>query len=102
VAFSRGFSNVEFNRNQFFMVGVFILLLGIQFRMVDSVTLNDKTSKFLAARAASGTTSTLASIMPTGSVPKQTLHPPQWLGWALISMGAVCILHSLAMKKPGG
>jgi uncharacterized membrane protein YhaH (DUF805 family) len=93
---------VEFNRNQFFMVGVFMLLLGIQFRMVETVTLNDKASKFLAARAASTTTSTLANILPTGGVPKQTLHPPQWLGWALISIGAVCVLHSLAMKKPGG
>ncbi len=93
---------MEFNRNQFFMAGVFILLLGIQFRMVDTITLNDKTSKFLAARAASATTNTLANILPTGGVPKQTFHPPQWLGWALISGGAVCILHSLAMKKPGG
>lgn len=100
--FFRGNSHVEFNRNQFFLVGVFVLLLGIQFRMVDTITLNDKASKFLAARAASSATTTLASLMPTGGVPKQTLHPPQWLGWALISVGAVCILHSLGMQKPGG
>ncbi|MCC7083844.1 MAG: hypothetical protein IT427_02425 [Pirellulales bacterium] len=92
---------MEFNRNQFFMVGVFLLLLGIQFRMVDTITLNDKTSKFLADRTSSSST-TLAMLMPTGGVPRQTLHPPQWLGWALISVGAVCVLHSLAMKKPGG
>ena len=93
---------MEFNRNQFFLTGVFFLLLGIQFRMVDSITLNDKTSKFLAARAASTTTNTLANIVSPGGVPKQVLRPPQWLGWALISVGAVCILHSLGMKKPGG
>jgi hypothetical protein len=90
---------VEFNRNQFFMAGVFVLLLGIQFRMVDTITLNDKTSKFLAARSSSTVGSSLTSI--TG-VPKQVLHPPTWLGWAFVSAGAVCILHSLAMKKPGG
>lgn len=93
---------MEFNRNQFFLVGVFVLLLGIQFRMVNTVTLNDKTSKFLAARAAQTSSNPLLSMMPTGTVPKQVLHPPTWIGWALISVGAVCILHSLGMKKPGG
>lgn len=92
---------MEFNRNQFFMVGVFVLLLGIQFRLINTITLNDKTSKFIASRASSTATNTLVAMMPT-STTKQVLHPPQWLGWSLISIGAVCILHSLAMKKPGG
>ena len=92
---------MEFNRNQFFMVGIFLLLLGIQFRMVDSATLNEKTTRFLAARA-SATTSAAASFLPTSTVPKKVVRPPQWLGWSLMSVGAVCILHSLAMKRPGG
>ena len=91
---------MEFNRNQFFMIGVFLLLIGIQFRLLDSVTLNEKTTRFLASRS-SVTTSSLASIMPTSTV-RKVIHPPQWLGWALMSVGGVCILHSLAMKKPGG
>jgi hypothetical protein len=91
---------VEFNRNQFFMIGVFLLLIGVQFRLLDSVTLNEKTTRFLASRS-SVTTSSLASIMPTSTV-RKVIHPPQWLGWALMSVGGVCILHSLAMKKPGG
>jgi hypothetical protein len=90
---------VELNRNQFFMAGVFLMLLGVQFRLLDSVTLNEKATEFLANHTSSSSAG-LASIMPT--VPKKTFHPPQALGWALMSIGAVCILHSLAMKKPGG
>jgi hypothetical protein len=91
---------VEFNRNQFFMVGVLVLLLGIQFRLVDSLTLNEKTTRFLASRS-SVATSSITSFMPTSTV-RKVVHPPTWLGWSLMSIGGVCILHSLAMKKPGG
>ena len=94
--------NVEFNRNQFFMLGVFVLLLGVQFRFVDSATLNEKTTQFLAAHTASAATTGALAILPSSSIPKKVIHPPQWLGWSLMSIGAVCILHSLAMKKPGG
>ena len=92
---------MEFNRNQFFMTGIFLMLLGVQFRLVDSITLNDKTTRFLAAHAGSATTSTTASMFPSSTVPRKVIEPPQWLGWALISVGAVCVLHSLAMKRPG-
>ena len=27
--------------------------------------------------------------------------PPEWLGWATVSVGSVLILHSLAMPRPG-
>ena len=91
---------MEFNRNQFFMAGIFLLLLGLQFRMVESVTLNEKTTRFLAKNSSSAAANGLANILP--STVRQVVHPPQWLGWALMSVGGVCILHSLAMKKPGG
>jgi hypothetical protein len=29
------------------------------------------------------------------------LRPPVWLGYALMSVGGVLMLHSLAMKRPG-
>ena len=32
---------------------------------------------------------------------KHRVEPPSWLGWALVSVGSVLILHSLALKKPG-
>jgi hypothetical protein len=91
---------MEFNRNQFFMIGVLLVLLGVQFRLVESATLNEKTTQFLAAHSGAAASGFMA-VMP-GSVGHKVIQPPQWLGWAFISIGAVCILHSLAMKKPGG
>jgi hypothetical protein len=92
---------VELNRNQFFMIGIFLVLLGVQFRLLDSATLNAKTTQYLQKRAASNPTG-LVSTFFASATGNQVIHPPQWIGWSLVSIGAVCILHSLAMKKPGG
>ncbi|WP_425400536.1 hypothetical protein [Aeoliella sp.] len=94
---------MEFNRNQFFFLGVFILLIGIQVRMVDSYTLSAKATKFLADRssgavASASDNSVATSVAPIGN---KTFQPPEWLGWCLISIGAVLVLHSLAMPRPG-
>jgi hypothetical protein len=37
----------------------------------------------------------------TSAAPRKVLQPPEWLGWCLISVGAVLVLHSLAMNRPG-
>lgn len=101
---------MEFNRNQFLMAGLVILFLGIQFRVVESFTLNRESSEFLAARfpqkqgsIASPSSFTQFSAWTGGAspAPLRTVHPPRWLGYALISVGVVLVLHSLAMKKPG-
>ena len=95
---------MEFNRNQYFMVGLVVLLFGLQFRMVESFVLNERASRFLSERNWSGGSNdglrpVLAAVGPT---PHKTLHPPDWMGFAVISVGSVLILHSLAMKRPGG
>ena len=92
---------MELNRNQFFMVGIFLVLLGVQFRLLDSATLNTKTTEFLAKRASANPMG-LAAMFASSGAGNKVVHPPQWIGWSLMSIGAVCILHSLAMKKPGG
>jgi hypothetical protein len=97
---------VELNRNQFFMFGLVFVLLGVQLRMVDTFVLNEKASRFLAERAwpaAIGGNPASQPILPAvGPTPNRTLHPPTWLGFAVISLGSVFILHSMAMKRPGG
>ena len=97
--------HVEFNRNQYFMFGLVLLFMGIQFRMVETYVLNEKASRFIAERldrGAADSSGATRSIMPAaGPTPRRTIQPPDWLGWALGSAGAVLILHSLAMKKPG-
>ena len=95
---------MEFNRNQYLILGLVLLLLGLQIRVVESYVLNERTSSFVAERfapmaSADGGGGTFAALGPT---PLRTIRPPVWLGYCLISVGAVLILHSLAMKKPGG
>jgi hypothetical protein len=95
---------VEINRNQYFLMGLVVLLLGLQVRMVDSYVLNAKATTFIAERFKMLGDSDVAdgSFMATaGPTPLRTVRPPIWLGYAFISLGAVLILHSLAMKRPG-
>jgi hypothetical protein len=95
---------VEFNRNQYFFLGAVILLVGLQLRMVASYTLTSEATRYLAERTQqSSTQATLVSFTgDMGALPKKVISPPEWVGWCLMSVGSVLILHSLAMKKPGG
>jgi hypothetical protein len=71
--------------------------------------LNDKASRFLAQRFGGeegpgrmgiGQAFPLMPSIATG--PMRTVTPPDWIGWALLSVGSVLVLHSLVMPKPGG
>jgi hypothetical protein len=94
--------DMDLNRNQFFFLGLVVLLIGVQVRYVSAYVLNPQATKFLADRTG---TSTAASSMFTafGDVTgaRKVVSPPEWLSWCLISVGAVLCLHSLAMPKPG-
>jgi hypothetical protein len=100
---------MEFNRNQFFMAGLVLFMLGIQFRMVDAVVFNERATQFIAQRMQDLKQGQIASASDvpalyaaSGPVAQHRFDPPSWLGWSLISVGSVLILHSLALKKPGG
>ncbi len=97
---------MDITRNQFFFAGLACLLIGIQFRMVDSVELTPEFTQFLAERTghplASVNAATQAITQSDRPLAKKTVKPPDWLGFSLISIGAVLILHSWGMKKPGG
>lgn len=94
---------MELNRNQYFFLGVVILLMGVQLRMVSAFVLTDDATRFLAERTrASASEGAIVSLSSDiGALPNKVIHPPEWLGWCLISIGAVLMLHSLAMPKPG-
>jgi hypothetical protein len=92
---------MEINRNQYFLVGVVLLLLGLQLRMVDTFELSAEATKILAHKTAE--TEAQASFMTTTAQitgTKKQIKPPQWVGWCLLSIGSVLVLHSMAMKKP--
>jgi hypothetical protein len=94
---------MDLNRNQFFFLGLVVLLIGVQVRFVSSYVLNPKATKFLAERTgqSSSTSSFFAMTSGTDAAPRKVLQPPEWLGWCLMSVGAVLVLHSLALQKPG-
>ena len=94
---------MEINRNQYFMIGLVLLFIGIQFRVVDAFVLNEGTTRYLAERTQPATTSTTVRWLPAAGPPSQrTIQPPEWLGYSLMSVGSVLILHSLAMRRPEG
>jgi len=95
---------MELNRNQFFMAGLVLLFLGIQFRLVDSFTLNDKATRFVVNRIQdkSAAPNPVTALSSSATLPRKVIRPPEWLGYALLSIGSVLVLHSLAMPKPGG
>ncbi len=92
---------MEFNRNQYFFTGLVLLLLGIQFRMVESYALTPEAAKIVQKVGQSPDVASAANPFGQAIVTK-SVSPPDWLGWCLMSIGSVLILHSLAMKKPGG
>jgi hypothetical protein len=95
---------MDINRNQYFLVGLVLLLVGIQIHLVDSYVLTPEFTQILAERTghplASVNAATSALIQPDASPIKKTISPPQWLGWAVMSIGSVLVLHAMGMKKP--
>jgi hypothetical protein len=96
---------MELNRNHYLAVGTIVLLLGLQLRFVESVRLTKESTKFWAEKFSKSEEplepiqlTSLLSIPVTGQM--KTIHPPRWLGWSLLSLGAVLVLHSLTMRKP--
>jgi hypothetical protein len=95
---------MDLNRNQFFFLGLLVLMIGIQVRYVSAYVLNPKATQFLAERTGQSSASAspfYSAMTGLGAGPRKTLEPPEWLSWCLISVGAVLCLHSLAMQRPG-
>jgi hypothetical protein len=94
---------MDLNRNQFFFIGLVVLLLGLQVRYVNAYVLKPEATKFLAERTgqSSATNTFFAAVAGSSMAPRKVVQPPEWLSWCLISVGAVLCLHSLAMPKPG-
>lgn len=99
---------MDFNRNQFFFMGALILMIGLQVRAVDTYVLSPEATKFLAERSGNSTVASaatspgqfVAANSPATPAIRKSIKPPEWLGWCLTSIGAVFVLHSLAMPRP--
>lgn len=93
------------NRNHYYLLGLVLFFLGIEFRMVDSLTLTPEVTAFLARKTGHpiAAVSSAAQAIAPESRPliKKSVKPPEWLGWTLLSVGSVLVLHSWAMPKAG-
>ena len=95
---------MEINRNQWFVIGIVVFLMGLQLRAVSAYWLTEETTRLLAERAVETTPaekSILALTAATPTSPRKVIQPPEWSGWCLVSIGSVVILQSLAMRRPG-
>ena len=95
---------MDLNRNHYFIFGVILFLLGLQFRYVSSFELNEKSSRMIDKRLGSATVAHSQPFAPLFGAMRQTnrvVRPPTWLGWSLMSIGGVLFIYSLSMKKPG-
>ena len=90
-------------RNRYFLLGVLFILLGIQFRMVDSFVLNESATRTLAkvTKSEPVAESTMFSSFVMRVVPKPTkrVTPPRWLGLAMIAVGTVISCHAIAIPR---
>lgn len=84
------------NRNHYMAIGVILLLLGLVILKIDVVTLNDTSTKFLAQQLG---TEMQAGIVEAAPV-KKTITIPPWTRFLCISVGAILMLHAMAMPKP--
>ncbi len=86
-----------------FILGVLALLIGIQLRGVESFVLTQKASTFIEQKVRQTRADQAdpygSLLMTAGPVPKKTIRPPRWLGWAMLSVGAVLVLHGLTSRR---
>jgi hypothetical protein len=89
---------MDLNRHQFLFIGLIVLMIGLQVRYVSAFVLNPQATQFLAEHTGQ---SSPGATSGANAGPRKVLQPPEWLSWCLMSVGAVLVLHSLAMPKPG-
>lgn len=84
------------SRNHYMMLGTALLLLGVTIFKVENVTLNQESTTLIAQQAAED-----GALLPVPTASRKTFPVPPWLRFSLISVGAILMLHAVAMK-PGG
>ena len=89
---------------KFFTFGLVIILVGIQFRLIDKVTLTPKANERVARLHSPEKMDKVDKaniIVPTVKIPRKPITPPDWFGWMMITCGSVSFFHALMLPKDG-
>ena len=92
---SQGESAVQLKRSHLLLVGLVLFFMGVQFRLIQSFTLSEGSSRFIAAQMGNIPERTIAAWPDVAA--RKVVEPPNWLGLALMSVGSVLTLKSLSM-----
>jgi hypothetical protein len=81
-------------RSIFCSIGVFVLLWGISFLMIDKIvwTFKDETQQEPGFRG---------MFTSVNEERQKVFDPPDWMAFSLLSAGAVTVLYSVALPKKG-
>ncbi len=74
-------------RALFWAIGLYAVLLGAQFMLIDRAVLHD------SERPAAGAFASLTQSSPEAFV------PPEWAPWSLITFGIITLLYSFTIPK---
>lgn len=94
---------MNINRNRYFLIGILLILFGIQFRFVDSFVLNQRCTRALdrvmrrSPIASNDPMSAFAIRMYPN--PTKRVRPPRWIGAAMVVGGIVISLHSFSLPR---
>ncbi|MEX0641059.1 MAG: hypothetical protein WD468_00080 [Pirellulales bacterium] len=82
-------------------VGVTLLGTGLGLRMIDGFVLNAESTRMLHNwTGGPATASSLERLaLQSDSVARRQVHPPAWLGYALLSAGAVMIANGVIKRS---
>jgi hypothetical protein len=93
-------------RNRYFLAGILLILLGLQFRRVESFVLNERCTRLVAKATKTpivDNTTTFGSIFETVTPPiRKRVTPPRWLGLSMIAVGCVITFHAFSIPKHRG
>ena len=95
---------MDIDRNRYFMFGVILFLLGLQFRLVDSFILNESSTRALhkfSQRANIASNDVATNVYVQVGAPKKSFRPPNWLGFVFLTVGGVISLHAMVLPRRG-
>ena len=87
----------------FLGIGIYLCILGAECLVVDKFVMAGEAPPLeVEQQPAPQTPATLfGPTAPTGPIAQREIEPAEWAPWSLLSAGAVVILYSLTLNRPG-